>query len=146
MHAKAQRRKKREEALLPWFLFWGQILVLVVLAVIGFFFARAARAPGDYAVGLSLSLSAIAFLFLRIKLFFDGEERSFFDLLFAESMAELSVAIPLSVVVGLAGLLIAFAAKEGSLYSAGLGLFVAAVLAVFLNIKRVYDRIEGRAD
>ncbi len=132
----------RNREFLFWIAFWLQILVLVFLVAVGFFFASAARGRGDYAVGLALSLSAIALFFFFLKRSLDGDHRLWGGFLFAETMGELAVAIPLSTVIGLLGLFLAHAAESGSLYAAGMGLFAASALAVFLNIKRTYDRIE----
>ena len=47
------------------------------------------------------------------------------------------------VVIGLAGLFIAHAWESGVMHAAGIALFVASGVIVFLNIKRVYDRINS---
>ena len=58
-------------------------------------------------------------------------------------MTNLTVAIPLFAVIGLAGLFVARAWPDGSLHDAGLGLFVVSGVIIFLNIKRVFDRINS---
>ena len=44
-----------ERAFLSWLGFWGQFLVLGLLAMIGAFFASADQRPGDYQCGMLLS-------------------------------------------------------------------------------------------
>ena len=56
-------------------------------------------------------------------------------------MAHLAVVIPLFVVIGLGGLFIA-AAEPGTLQNAGVALFVASGLVIFLSMKRVFDRLD----
>jgi membrane protease YdiL (CAAX protease family) len=142
MNGENPRREDHNRKFLSWIAVQLQFLVLLFLAVVGFFFASADRGRGDYAVGLVLSLSAIALAFFFLKRRLDGDERLWGGFLFAETVGELGVAIPLFTVIALLGLFLAHAAGSGSLYGAGLGLFVASALSVFLNIKRVYDRID----
>ena len=58
-------------------------------------------------------------------------------------MKSLPVVIPLFAVIGLAGLFIARAWPDGSLHNAGLGLFVVSGVIIFLDIKRVFDRMNS---
>ena len=64
-----------------WLGFWVRILVLGVLAVIGAFAASGAEQPGDYGCGMTLSLTAIALAFLKLKHHLDGGRCSFVDFL-----------------------------------------------------------------
>ena len=50
--------------------------------------------------------------------------------------------IPLFTVIGLAGLFLG-AGAEGSLQSAGVGLFFASGLIIFLSLKRVFDALDS---
>jgi hypothetical protein len=135
---------KSNREFLSWLAFWLQLVVLAFLAVVGFVFASLARGRGDYAIGFGLGICAIALAFLRLKLSFDGEGGGWDDILFVDTMAQLAIAIPVLAVLGLAGLFLAHAAGSGGLYAAGLGLFVASAVSIFLNVKRVYDRIDRR--
>lgn len=128
-----------------WLAFWGQFLVLGVLVVIGAFAASEGARPGDYACGLLLGLGAIALAFLRLKHRLDGGALGWGSFLLVDDMKNLAVAIPLFVVIGLAGLFIAHAWEHGSMHAAGLGLFVASGVIVFLDIKHVFDRINAGA-
>ncbi len=131
---------------LTWFLFCVQILALIFLALFGFVVADADRAAGDYAAGLTLSVSAILLCFFFLKQAFDGGNSLWGGVLFAETTRGLAAAIPVLTVLGLLGLFLAHAAKGGSLYGAGLALFVVSALSVFLNIKHVYDHRDRSRD
>jgi hypothetical protein len=60
-----------------------------------------------------------------------------------ENTANLIAVIVVFAILGWAGLLIA-AGAQGSLHNAGLALFAASGLAVFLSLKHVFDKLEGR--
>jgi hypothetical protein len=132
-----------EHALWSWLGFWVQFLVLGLFVVIGAFAASQANGPGDYTSGMLLILGALALAFLRLKRRFDGGGPGWRDFLFVDNMTSLVVAIPLFALIGLAGLFIARAWPYGSLHDAGLGLFVVSVVIIFLDIKRVFDRINS---
>jgi hypothetical protein len=134
-----------EHAFWSWLRFWAQLVLLGVLAVIGAFFASADARPGDYLCGLLLSLAALALAFLRLKHQLDGGVPGWGALLLVDDMKNLAVAIPLFTAIGLAGLFIAHAWEDGAMHFAGLGLFVASGAIVFLDIKRVYDRMNSDA-
>jgi len=132
-----------ERAFWSWLGFWGQFLFLGVLAVIGAFVASADARPGDYQCGLLLSLGAIALAFLRLKHRLDGGALGWGTFLLVDDMKHLAVVIPLFAIIGLVGLLIAHAWESGAMHAAGLGLFVVSGAIVFLNIKRVFDRMNS---
>jgi hypothetical protein len=135
-----------ERAFWSWFGFWIQFLILGLLAVIGAFVASADARPGDYQCGLLLSLGAIALAFLRLKHRFDGGALGWGTFLLVDDMKHLAFVIPLFAVIGLAGLFVAHAWEGGAMHAAGLGLFVASGVIVFLDIKRVFDRMNSGAD
>jgi hypothetical protein len=126
-----------------WLGFWAQILVLGVLAVVGAFAASGAARPGDYDCGMTLSLAAIALAFLKMRHQLDSGGCSVVDFLLVDDMPNLALAIPLFAGVGLAGLFIARAWESGDMHTAGVALFIASGVAVFLNIKHVFDRIDA---
>jgi hypothetical protein len=132
-----------DSAVWSWFGFWLQMLVLAVLVVIGAFFASAAQRSGDYACGMLLSLGTIALAFLRLKHRLDGRDPGLMDLLLVDDMWNLSLVIPLFTVIGLAGLFTAQAAESGALHTAGVMLFVISGAIIFLDMKRVFDRIDA---
>jgi hypothetical protein len=134
-----------ERAFWAWLGFWVQFLVLAVLAVVGAFFAAADARPGDYQCGLLLSLGAVAMAFLRLKQRFDGGASGLSALLLVDDMKNLALVVPLFTVIGLAGLFIAHAWEDGAMHAAGLALFVASGVIVFLDIKHVYDRMDSAA-
>jgi hypothetical protein len=132
-----------ESAFSSWLGFWIQFLILAVLAVIGAFVASENEWPGDYLCGLLLSLAAVALGFLRLKHRFDGGASGWGASLLVDDMKNLALAIPLFAVIGLAGLFIARAWDSGAMHDAGLGLFVASGVIVFLDIKHVFDRMNS---
>jgi len=132
-----------EQAFWSWLGFWAQLFLLGALAVIGAFFATADARPGDYLSGLLLSLAALALAFVRLKHQLDGGATEWGAFLLVDDMKNLAVAIPLFTVIGLAGLFIAHAWEQGAMHFAGLGLYVAGAAIVFLDIKRVYDRMDS---
>jgi len=132
-----------ERAFWSWLGFWIQFLILGVLAVIGAFVASEDARPGDYLCGLLLSLGAIALAFLRLKHWLDGGTLDWGAFLLVDDMKHLAVAIPLFAVIGLAGLFIARAWESGAMHVAGLALFIASGLIIFLDIKRVFDRMNS---
>ena len=129
-----------ERAFWSWLGFWVQFLILGFLAVIGAFVASEDARPGDYLCGLLLSLAAVALAFLRLKHRLDGGALDWRTFLFVDDMKNLALAIPLFAVTGLAGLFVARAWESGAMHDAGLGLFVASGVIIFLDIKRVFDR------
>lgn len=133
----------RDKALRGWLRFWLQLLVLAAVAGFGFAFAAADRGPGDYAVGLCLALAAIVLGFVRLKLALDGNAQGCGELILVDEPASLAFVVPLFTVLGLAGILLAAAWKSGSPYAAGLALFAASAVIIFLNIKHVFDRIDS---
>ena len=126
-----------------WLGFWLQFLVLGLFVVIGAFTASECRGPGDYVVGMLLISAALALGFLRLKYWFDGGPQGWREFLFVDDMKNLTVKIPIFAVIGLVGLFIARAWPDGSLHNAGLGLFVVSGIIVFLDIKRVFDRMNS---
>ena len=132
-----------ERAFWSWLGFWGQFLILGVLAIIGAFVAAADTRPGDYQCGLLLSLGAIALAFLRLKHQLDGGASGWGNFLFVDDTKHLAFVIPLFAIIGLLGLFIARAWESGAMHAAGLGLFVVSGAIVFLNIKRVFDRMSS---
>ena len=132
-----------ERSFWSWLGFWSQFLILGVLTVVGAFVASADAGPGDYLCGLLLSLGAIALAFLRLKHRLDGGPLGWGAFLLVGDMKHLAFVIPLFAVIGLAGLFIARAWESGSMHAAGLSLFVVSGLIIFLNIKRVFDRMNS---
>ena len=132
-----------EGAFWSWLGFWVQFLILGLFAVIGAFVASADARPGDYQCGLLLSLGAIALAFLRLKHRLDGGALGWGSFLFVDDMKNLALAIPLFTLIGLAGLFTAHAWESGTMHAAGVGLFVASGVIVFLDIKHVFDRIDS---
>jgi hypothetical protein len=125
-----------------WIGFWVQIIVLALLAILGAWFASTDAGPGDSTCGLILFACALGLAFQRIKARFDGNGDSWWGSLFVDTMSNLAIVIPLFVVIGLAGLFLAAAWGSGSLHDGGIGLFCASGLAVFLSLKRVFDRLD----
>jgi hypothetical protein len=125
--------------LCAWIAFWAQLGVLAALAVLGAAFASADSAPGDYVCGLLLSLAAIALAFMRVRDRFDGGAGDRGSFLLVDDMASLVVVIVIFTILGLAGLFTAAGFDHGGLHDAGVALFAASGLAVFLSMKHVFD-------
>jgi hypothetical protein len=125
-----------------WFAFWGELIVLALLAVVGAFFASAEAAPGDYTCGLALSLAAIALAFMRVKHRFDGGDPGWAGFLLVDDLANLVAVVVVFAVLALAGLLVAAGVDYGGLHDAGIALFVASGVAVFLSLKHVFDNLD----
>jgi hypothetical protein len=135
-----------ESAFWSWLGFWLQFLVLGVLALFGASLASRGGRPGDYPTGMVLALAAMALAFLRLKNHLDGGAASWSSFLFVDDMKNLAVAIPLLAILGLAGLFLARAWPDGSPHAAGIGLFVASAISIFLDIKHVFDHIDAGAE
>jgi hypothetical protein len=58
-------------------------------------------------------------------------------------MSNLAVVIPLFAVIGLAGLFIAHAWENGAMHAAGVALFIASGVIIFLDLKHVFDRMDS---
>jgi hypothetical protein len=127
-----------------WIAFWAQFIVLGLLAIVGAFVASHGDEPGDYACGLILSLTAIALAFLRLKQRFDGGPADWQNFLLVDDIANLTLAIVVFTGLGLAGLFIAAGSAEGSLHMAGIALFLASGITVFLSLKHVFDNLDRR--
>jgi hypothetical protein len=126
-----------------WLGFWVQFLVLAACVVLGAFAASDADEPGNYAAGMVLILSALALGFFRLKQAFDQGAGGPRDFLFVDNLASLALVVPVFVVLGLAGLFIARAWPDSSLHDAGIMLFIASGVIVFLDIKQVFDRMSS---
>jgi hypothetical protein len=131
-----------EQSYRIWFGFWAQFVVLGGLAILGLYIGSDG-VPGDYATGLLLTIAAVLLAFLRLKSWFDGTSNDWTSFLLVDKPAHLVVVIPLFTVIALAGLFIA-AGSPGSLQDAGVGLFIACGLIIFLSLKRVFDKLDTR--
>ena len=129
------------EGLGAWFCFWAQFVVLGALAILGLYIGSDGQ-PGDYATGLLLAIGAILLAFLRLKSWFDGTSADWTSFLLVDKPAHLVVVIPLFTVIALGGLFVA-AGEPGSLQDAGVALFVASGVVIFLSLKRVFDRLDS---
>jgi hypothetical protein len=145
MQQSSERGELGELGFGAWMLFWAELIVLTVLVVVGAAFASDNRAPGDYACGLILALAAIALAFLRIKNRFDGASGNWTSFLLVDDMTNLVVVIVVFTVLALAGLFIAAGVDHGGLHNAGVALFLASGVAVFLSLKHVFDNLDRRA-
>jgi hypothetical protein len=138
----SRRPDEAARAFWSWLGFWVQFLILGLLVVVGAFAASHAERPGDYTCGILLSLAAIALAFLRLKHHFDGGDADWSNFLLVDNLWNLALVIPLFAVIGLAGLFIAHAWESGAMHAAGVALFIASAVIVFLDIKRVFDRMD----
>jgi hypothetical protein len=134
--------QQSDDSYWAWFGFWAQFVVLGALALLGLYVAGRGEAPGDYATGLLLAIGAVLLAFLRLKSWFDGTGADWTSFLFVDKPVHLVVVIPLFSVIALAGLFIA-AGEPGSLQDAGVALFIASGLIIFLSLKRVFDRLDS---
>jgi hypothetical protein len=143
MDQSSRRPDEAARAFWSWLHFWLQFLILGILAVVGAFVASGDERPGDYACGVLLMLSTIALGAFRLKQHLDGRDTDWSDLLLVDNMWNLAFVIPLFAVIGLAGLFIAHAWESGAMHDAGVALFIASGVIIFLDIKRVYDRMDA---
>jgi hypothetical protein len=127
-----------------WFAFWAELAVLGILAVSGAFFASAEASPGDYACGLVLSLAAIALGFLRLKNRLDGGAAGWSGFLLVDDFGNLVAVVVVFAILALGGLFVAAGVDRGGLHDAGVALFVASGIAVFLSLKHVFDNLDRR--
>jgi hypothetical protein len=127
-----------------WLGFWAQLIGLGLLAVIGTSFASADNAPGDYACGLILSLAAVALVCMLLKRRFDGAAAGWGEFLLVDDLANLVAVVVVFTVLALAGLFVAAGLDHGGLHDAGVALFVASGIAVFLSLKHVFDNLDRR--
>ena len=140
----ARTTEPAEHAFWSWLGFWVQILVQFAFVVIGAIAASGAERPGDYGCGMALILGSIALGFLCIKNRLDGGPSGLGQFLLVDDMWNLALVIPLFVVIGLAGLFIAHAWDSGAMHAAGIALFLASGAIIFLDMKRVFDRMDAR--
>jgi hypothetical protein len=126
-----------------WFGSWAELVVLGTLAILGGYAASRGE-PGDYATGLILAIAAIALAFFRLKRRFDGAPTDWPHFLLVDDMRNLALVIAVFVALGLAGLFIAAASEAGSLHVAGIALFAASGIVVFLSLKNVFDTLDRR--
>ena len=145
MNEPVARPDDAERAFWSWLGFWGQFLVLGLLAAVGALVASADARPGDYQCGVLLSLCAIALGFLRLKHGLDGGAPGWGTFLLVDDMKSLALVIPLFLVIGLIGLFLAHAWESGAMHAAGVGLFGISGVIVFLDIKNVFDRMDRDA-
>ena len=141
MNSSAPAPQPEDQGLAPWFAFWGQFVVLTGLAILGLFVGSDGE-PGDYVTGLMLTIGAILLAFLRLKAWFDGTSGDWTSFLFVDRPGQLVVVIPLFTIIALGGLFVA-AAEPGSLQDAGVALFIACGLIIFLSLKRVFDKLDS---
>jgi hypothetical protein len=127
-----------------WFGFWAEFVVLGLLAIVGAYFASQGGERGDYTAGLTLSGTAIALAFFRLKLRLDGMPGDWSGSLLVDDLRNLVLAIVVFAALGLAGLFVAAGSEEGSLHIAGVALFVTSGLVVFLSLKNVFDTLDRR--
>lgn len=128
-----------------WIAAWAELVLLGYLAIIGAFFASDDLSPGDYACGLTLSIAAVALVFLRLKSRFDGDASDWASFLLVDDVPNLIAVVIVFTIVGLAGLFMAAGIEHGGLHNAGVALFVASGIAVFLNLKHVFDALDRQA-
>jgi hypothetical protein len=133
---------ENELGLCAWIGFWVQLVVLGACAVLGAVFASADSDPGDYTCGMLLSLGAVALAFMRLKNRFDGGPAGWGSSLLVDDMPNLVAVIVIFALLALAGLFTAAAVDQGGLHDAGIALFVASGLAVFLSLKHVFDTLD----
>jgi len=137
-------RERAEPSYGGWLTFWGELIILALLAVVGAFFASADVSPGDYACGLLLGLAAIALAFLRLKNRLDGGDPGWPGFLLVDDLGNLIAVVIVFAIVALAGLFVAARFDHGGLHDAGVALFVASGIAVFLSLKHVFDNLDRR--
>jgi len=130
-----------EPGFAAWFAFWVPLGVLALATILGAVFASRDAAPGDDTCGLVLSLASIALAFLLVKHRFDAGAAACGDFLFVDDIANLIAVTVVFVILGLAGLIVASGVEYGGLQDGGVALSVTSALAIFLNMKHVFDNL-----
>jgi hypothetical protein len=125
-----------------WVGFWVQFAVLGLAGILGAFVASADVAPGDYATGVWLVVACVLLAAIRLKRGLDGTRGGWADFLFLDTMAGLTVVLPLFTVIGIGALFVGHSHGYGSLHDAGIALFVVSALVIFLTMKRAFDRLD----
>lgn len=138
----ARMRKEANRSFLSWLRFWVQLAILTVLVIGGAFYASASDQPGAAQSGLILAIVAFVLILLLVKRRLDGAPDDLASMLLVESWLGLDIVVPLLAAVAIGGLVLAASSPPGPLYIFGLALFGAGVLAILLQIKHVYDRID----
>lgn len=127
-----------------WIVAWGELGLLGLLAIVGAFYAAEAATPGDYGCGMILIVASIALAFVRLKARFDGAPADWGGFLLVDDWANFTAITVVFAAVGLAGVLVSASYDRGGLHNAGIALFIVSALAVFLNLKHVFDILERR--
>jgi hypothetical protein len=147
-HSEVAPRAARLESAEPgygaWLGFWGELIILGLLALLGASFASAQASPGDEVCGLLLSLAAIALAFMRLRHRFDGGDPGWAGFLLVDDLGNLIAIVVVFSILALAGLFVAAGFDRGGLHNAGVALFVVSGIAVFLNLKHVFDKLDHR--
>jgi hypothetical protein len=143
--SQAARLAAAEPGYGAWLAFWGELIILALLAVLGAFFASAERSSGDYTCGLMLSLTAIALAFMRLKNRFDGGDPGWAGFLLVDDPGNLVAVVVVFAILALAGLFVAAGVDHGGLHNAGVALFVVSGIAIFLSLKRVFDNLDRQS-
>lgn len=125
-----------------WILFWVQLLVLAVVAILGAFYAAGAADAADYDCGLGLAIFAILLAFFHIKARFDGAAAGWVGFLLVSELPSLVAVIVIFVALALAGLFVAAGVASGGLHNAGIALFAVSALWILLSVKHVFDALD----
>ncbi|HWK43183.1 MAG TPA: hypothetical protein VNT30_00575 [Stellaceae bacterium] len=120
---------------------WLVRLAALVIGVAGLFGAAGTEDPIGYICGLGAAIAAVVFLFIDIDRYFDGAPPWRLGDFLVDSVEALIVVVVLLLVLAVAGLFLA-ARFPGVGYYAGLGLAVASIVAIFLNIGAYFDAAE----
>jgi len=120
---------------------WLVRLIALLIGVLGLFGASKTEDPVGYVCGLGAAIAAVAFLFVDIDRYFDGARPWRVGDFLVDSYGGLIVVGAVLLALGIAGLFLA-ATHPGVGYYAGLGLAIACVLAIFLNIGSYFDAQE----
>lgn len=127
-----------------WALTWIGIGLWGVIAVLALFGAADASTNGTYICALLAALGSILMVLANVKRYLDGYAPRILPDVLVSRFESLMLLIPVMAVFGVAGLFLAAGSHSGGVYTAGLGMFVAACLTIFLSVKNCFDRAEHR--
>ncbi|HJU19566.1 MAG TPA: hypothetical protein VJ770_24190 [Stellaceae bacterium] len=134
--------QRGDPTFLAWLRFWAQLVILAALTIFGAAVASNAQETQNYQAGMMLAVAAFALLLLLVKRRLDGESDNLFSLVLVDDISGLWLVVPLFTIAALIGIIIAGIFQFGTWYIFGLGLFGASVIAILLQIKHVFDRID----
>ena len=125
-----------------WFAPWLGGAALVALSLLGLFVASRAEDDTTYAGGFAAAVGAAVALGWRIRGGFRGRRGDAALPVLVDDGEALVVLVAVLVVLGVLGLFLAARGEQPMAIYGGYGLFLAALVMIFWNVKHYFDRLE----